>query len=131
MRGMALGFLSLLIGLTGCTGEKPAMVSGTVLMDGAPLAEGEIIFVAADNAKTPEATSIKAGQYSLQVLPGPKKVQIKASRPVAKPDPAMGMAAREAAIGPEYNEKTTLTAEIKPGDNSGVDFSVKSLPKPK
>ena len=58
-------------------------------------------------------------------------MQIKASRPVSKPDPAMGMAAREAMIGPEFNEKTTLTADIKPGDNAGLDYKVKALPKGK
>ena len=120
-----------LVALVGCGGEKPAEVSGTVSMDGTPLPEGEILFLAADNSKTPEAGPIKDGKYSLTVSPGAKKVQIKASRPTSKPDPVMGVAAKESMLGPEYNEKTTLTADIKPGSNPGVDFKVKALPKGK
>ena len=117
--------------LAGCGGEKPADVSGTVLMDGAPLPEGEIIFVAADNGKTPEGGPIKDGKYALKVLPGAKKVQVKASRPTAKPDPVLGSAAREAMLGPEFNEQSKLTADIKPGSNPDVNFAVKALPKGK
>ena len=123
--------LLALVAVVGCGGEQPAEVSGTVLMDGAPLPDGEIIFLAADNAKTPEAAPIKDGKYSLRVLPGAKKVQIKASRPTSKPDPVMGSAAREAMLGTEYNEQTKLTADIKSGDNPNVDFQVKALPKGK
>lgn len=121
-----------LVALVGCGGEKPSEVSGTVLMDGAPLPEGEILFLAVDNSKSPEAAPIKNGKYSLTVSPGAKKVQIKASRPSsAKSDPAMGVPPQESMIGPEYNEKSTLTADIKPGKNEGVDFKVKALPKKK
>jgi len=118
--------------LVGCGGEKPAEVSGTVLLDdGAPLPEGEIIFLAADNSKSPEAGPIKDGKYSLTLPPGAKKVRIQASRPASKSDPAMGAPPKEAMLGPEYNEKSTLTADIKPGKNEGVDFKVKALPKRK
>lgn len=120
-----------LVLLAGCGGPTQSEVSGTVLMDGAPLPEGEIIFAAPDNKTTPEAGTIKDGKYSLKVLPGSKKVQIKASRQVGKPDPVMGMAAKEAMIGPEFNDQTTLSAEIKAGKNEGVDFQVKALPKTK
>lgn len=129
---MRFALLLFPLGVVGCGGEQPADVSGTVVLtDGTPLPEGEIIFEAADKGKTPEAGSIKDGKYSLKVLPGAKKVQIKASRPVAKPDPAMGMAAKEAMLGPEFNEKTTLTADIKPGSNPDVNFTVKALPRGK
>ena len=76
--------------LVGCGGEQPADVSGTVLVDGVPLPDGEIIFVAADDLKTPEASLVTNGKYALKVLPGAKKVQAKASRPPAKPDPILG-----------------------------------------
>lgn len=128
MKRLAFVSFAMLVALAGCSGDKLGTVSGTVKVDDELLADGEIIFVAADNNKSPAAGPIKEGKYSVQVLPGPKKVQIKASRPTPKPDPVMGTAAREAMLGPEYNEQTTLTAEIKSGDNPGVDFNVKALP---
>lgn len=114
--------------LAGCGGESEADVSGTVLIDGTPVPEGEIIFEAADGSKTPGAGPIKDGKYAVRVLPGPKKVRINASRPPKKRDPVLGDAAREQMLGPEYNMSTKLTADIKPGRNEGVDFQVKALP---
>ncbi len=116
----------------GCTSaDSPADVSGTVLMDGRPMAEGEIIFESPDNSTTPAAGPIKDGKYAVKVVPGPKKVKIQGSRPTSKPDPVMGTAAREATLGAEYNEKSTLTADIKAGQSEGVDFQVKEQPRKK
>ena len=115
--------------LAGCGGEQPAEVSGTVLIDGKPLPEGEIIFEPADGVKTPAAAKISDGAYKLMVLPGPKKVKVTASRPPTKRDPVLGDAAREPSVGPEFNDRTTLTFDVKPGTNPGTDFQVKELPK--
>ena len=122
----------LMLGLplfAGCGGEQPAEVTGTVKMDGKPLAEGEIIFEASDGSKAPVAAPIKDGAYTVMVLPGPKKVKVLATRPPKKRDPILGEAAREQMLGPEYNDRSTLTADIKPGTNADVNFEVKELPK--
>ncbi len=122
----------MLLGSLGCSSlESPADVSGTVLIDGVPLTEGEIIFEASDNSKTPAAGMIKDGKYTAKVLPGMKKVKILSSRPTSKIDPVMGAAARESRIGPEFNDKSTLTVDIKPGKNEQIDFQVKELSKKK
>ena len=123
--GLVAGVLFL---FTGCGGESPADVTGTVKVDGQPLAEGEIIFEAADGTTTPGAGPIKDGRYEIKVLPGAKKVRISASRPTRKPDPVMGAAAREQMIAREFNQQTKLTAEVRPGKNEGVDFDVKAIP---
>jgi hypothetical protein len=112
--------------MTGC-GPRPAEVSGTVLIDGKPLAEGQIIFEATDARATPVAGSIKEGKYAVKVPPGAKKVKITASRPTKKPDPVMGAAARESMIAPEFNDRTTLTADVKAGKQDGVNFEVRSI----
>jgi len=118
----------LLLCATGCQPtEQPATVAGTVLMDGQPLTEGEIVFEAADQKKAPASGPILNGKYRLEVLPGLKKVKVRASRAPSKPDPVMGMAPVESRLGPEYNESTTLSADIKAGVNEGVDFQVKEL----
>ncbi|MCE9560957.1 MAG: hypothetical protein K8U57_02775 [Planctomycetes bacterium] len=119
-----------LASLAGCGGgsSDDSDVSGTVNIDGKPLAEGQIIFESADGSKAPAAGTIKAGQYSLKTAPGVKKVKITATRPGKKVDPMMGAAPQEALIGPDYNSATKLTAEVKPGKNADVNFEVKALP---
>lgn len=121
--------LLLLISLGCNNAELPAEVSGTVLLGSEPLAEGNIIFEALDNSKAPGAGAIKDGKYTVQVLPGFKKVKIQASKPGAKIDPVMKSAMPESILGPEFNEKTTLKADIKPGKNEKVDFQVKQIRK--
>ncbi|MBN9121307.1 MAG: hypothetical protein J0I06_19505 [Planctomycetes bacterium] len=113
----------------GCGGERPAEVTGTVKIDGKPLPEGEIIFEAADGSKAPGAAPIRDGAYTVSVMPGPKKVKVTASRPPKKRDPVLGDTAREPMVGPEYNDRSTLTADVKPGKNADVNFEVKELPK--
>lgn len=116
----------VLLAVAGC-GDGQAEVSGTVLMDGEPLREGEIIFEATDNATAAAAGKITDGTYCVRVSPGPKRIKISASRPTSKIDPAMRTAPHEQVIGPAYNSKTTLGIDIKPGRQTGVDFAVKSL----
>jgi len=124
--------LSVVVVALGCNSEpKQSEVSGTVLIDGLPLSDGEIIFEAIDNSTTPAGGPISEGKYNVRIQPGPKKVKIQGSRPVSKPDPMMGAGAKEKRLGAEYNEKSTLTADIKPGKNEGIDFQVKESPKKK
>lgn len=125
-RATLLGLLCMAL-VSGC-GDGLAEVSGTVTIDSQPLAEGEILFVEADRSKAPAAGKIVAGKYALRMPPGSKKVLITASRPTGKPDPVMGTPVREAFIAVEFNEKTRLTAEVKPGKQEGVDFAVKARP---
>jgi hypothetical protein len=39
----------------------------------------------------------------------------------------MKIAMKESILGPEFNEKTTLKAEIKSGKNEKIDFQVKQM----
>ncbi len=98
------------------------------MIDGKQLPEGEIIFEATDAQTTPAAGPIKDGKYSVKIVPGSKKVRINASRPTAKPDPVMGTAARESMIRPEFNTRTLLIADLKPGKQENVNFEVKAIP---
>ena len=113
--------------LAGCSVPE-AEVSGTVKIDGQPLKEGDILFEETDKSKTPAAGKIVDGKYALKVLPGSKLVRINASRPTGKVDPHMKSVGRESMVAAEFNERTTLKAEITPGKQEGVDFNVKSIP---
>jgi hypothetical protein len=128
MKLLGVGCSLLLLISLGCnSAETPAEVSGTVLLGSEPLAQGEIIFEALDNSKAPGAGPIKDGRYTIQVLPGSKKVKIQASKPGTKIDPVMKSAMPESILGPEFNDKTILKAEIKPGKNDKIDFQVKQM----
>ena len=130
MKLLGIGFSLLLLVSLGCnSAETPAEVSGTVLLGSEPLAEGNIIFEALDKSTAPGAGIIKDGKYTIQVLPGSKKVKIQASKPGTKVDPVMKSAMPESILGPEFNDKTTLKAEIKPGKNEKIDFQVKQMGK--
>ena len=130
MKLLGVGCSLLLLVSLGCnSAEAPAEVSGTVLLGSEPLAEGNIIFEALDKSTAPGAGIIKDGKYTIQVLPGSKKVKIQASKPGTKVDPVMKSAMPESILGPEFNDKTTLKAEIKPGKNEKIDFQVKQMGK--
>ncbi|HEX3147467.1 MAG TPA: hypothetical protein VHR66_05250 [Gemmataceae bacterium] len=122
-----LALIAALLALVGCSGSESS-VSGTVLVDGQPLKEGDIIFEPADGNGTPAAGKIVDGKYTIKIAPGMKKVRINASRPARKVDPVMGAAARESMIAKEFNEQSTLTADIKSSKQDGVNFEVKSIP---
>ncbi len=130
MKLLGVGCSLLLLISLGCnSAETPAEVSGTVLLGSEPLAEGNIIFEALDKSTAPGAGIIKDGKYTIQVLPGSKKVKIQASKPGTKIDPVMKSAMPESILGPEFNDKTTLKAEIKPGKNEKIDFQVNQMRK--
>ncbi len=130
MKLLGVGCSLLLLVSLGCnSAETPAEVSGTVLLGSEPLAEGNIIFEALDKSTAPGAGIIKDGKYTIQVLPGSKKVKIQASKPGTKVDPVMKSAMPESILGPEFNDKTTLKADIKPGKNEKIDFQVKQMRK--
>lgn len=130
MKLLGVGCSLLFFVSLGCnSAETPAEVSGTVLLGSEPLAEGNIIFEALDKSTAPGAGIIKDGKYTIQVLPGSKKVKIQASKPGTKIDPVMKSAMPESILGPEFNDKTTLKAEIKPGKNEKIDFQVKQMGK--
>ena len=111
----------------GC-GDGLSQVSGTVLLDGQPLPEGEIIFEESDKTKTPAAGKVIAGKYTVRVVPGQKLVRISASRPTKIPDPVMGAAAREALIARQFNVETKLTHDVAGARQEAVDFKVEALP---
>jgi hypothetical protein len=116
-----------LLPIAGCGGDGLADVTGTVTIDGAPLAEGDIIFEAADQSSTPQGTTITNGQFQLRVGPGKKIVRINASEGDGVVDPLMQTEGRRSIIPPEFNTSSTLTAEIQAGTNPPLSFAVKKI----
>jgi len=120
--------------LAGC-GSGGTRVEGTVTLDGAPVDGGSISFHPEGGEGKPGGTEIKAGKYAIEgdkgLAPGKYKVVIlwqkKTGKEVPnKSDPGTTMDETKQVIPMRYNSKSELTADIKSGTNSGVNFDLKS-----
>lgn len=114
--------------LAGCSnsGPKTYPVTGMVTLDGQPLKEADILFLPLDPALGPDAGQIRDGKFAFQAKAGPKRVEIRASRPV-RMKTAMGEAAIWKNYLPSrYHTQTTLQAEVTPGGDNDFTFSLNS-----
>jgi hypothetical protein len=133
--------LLLLAGATGCGGPADNLnrqaFSGTVTLDGKPLAEGTIHFVPSSPEATTEVSEeIKGGKYSFSKVngpvPGPYKVQISAPEPQPfQPPPGKTpgefvIPVAKQNVPEKYNLKTILTTTIKPDQSGAIDFALSS-----
>jgi len=113
----------------GCGGSSngPPMenVSGTVTFDGTSVALGEVVFLPADGKGRSDAGKIVDGKFQFQVPAGAKKVQITATRESAEKAPD-GLPNFVSYIPANYNENTTLTAEVKKGAKNEFPFALTS-----
>jgi hypothetical protein len=116
---------SMLLALAGCGGDGLTDVTGTVTIDGSPLAEGDIVMEADDKNSAPQGAPIANGQFKMRIGPGKKIVRINASEGDGVVDPLMKTEGRRSIIPPEFNTASTLTAEIKAGVNPPLSFAVK------
>ena len=122
---------SILVG--GCgggSGSATYPVSGTVTWNGAPLPDGSIVFMAADDSVAPDAGTIHDGHFAFRAKAGNKKVEIRAVRAVGKVDPTMGVAPRQSYVPAQYNTQTTLTVEVLSGVNGPLAFDLKETVTP-
>lgn len=129
-----VAFLLSAVSLTGCGGEEPAgnPVTGTVTFQGKPLDQGSIEFSPAAGQGTMSGATITNGEYTIPaesgLKPGKYDVRISSVEGGATVDPnempgEAKMTAKE-RIPPEYNSKTTLTAEVKDSGENKIDFTI-------
>jgi hypothetical protein len=127
--------LTLLVGCGQGDGKHNA-ISGQVTLDGKPLEQGSILFTMIDGSnRTAAGGVIEKGRYQLTSTNGPglgsNRVEIhalrKTGRTVPKPFPANHEMIEEQveAIPLRFNSQSTLTFEVKPGDNT-ANFDVTS-----
>jgi hypothetical protein len=127
--------ISLLAGLSGCTGGEPKRfaVSGMVQWQGRPLDQGTITFLPEDSSLgSGGGAMIQDGHYSIPakpgLLPGRYKVAISSADPKKVLDPnadpgAPGPVYKD-RVQPKYNSQTILTAEITADGKNSFDFEV-------
>jgi hypothetical protein len=118
----------LMLPVSGCGPKTPPNypLSGTVMLDGQPMAEGEISFVML--GVPPQVFPIKAGAFQGQMQAGKWPVEIRAYRP-GKPIEMGGM---KADVSPEnyipdrYNTNTALQAEVTSSGANKFQFEIQS-----
>jgi hypothetical protein len=132
----AVTFLALAFA-SGCGSSDRSRVRGQVTLDEQPLEHGSITFIPRGGTQGPlSGAVITNGQYAIESangpVPGSYKVTInsakKTGRKLPQPPPAPpGSTMDEVveAIPGIYNESSTLTREVKTGDNR-LDFHLKS-----
>jgi hypothetical protein len=128
----------LALGLSGCEGRTDDLpreaVSGSVKLDGQPLAKGIIQFApTSDKVTTTARGEIIDGNYSISraegLVPGTYKVAISAFDNV---EGAKALHGAPGKVGPppknivpkQYNTASKLTAEIKGGQDNTFPFEI-------
>jgi hypothetical protein len=107
--------------LIGCA-KGPSTVSGTVTLDGQPVATGAITFV--KDGLPQGGAVITGGSFQAQVAPGTYRLELSGSKVTGKRT-QKGFDGKDETIEtteelfPEkFNTQSILTEEIKPGENA-------------
>jgi len=129
IRGIALAAV-----VAGCShsGPKTVPVSGTVLLDGAPLPAGEIYFLESQSSG-PTVFPVSAGKFEGRLTVGPKRVEVYWTQKVqVPPERRMGPEPSINMIHSDYNVDSKLTAEVlDDGTLRPAQFDVKRNPAAK
>jgi hypothetical protein len=112
---------------TGCGGSRLAPVSGKITLDNKPLPKARITFQPTDGLNPGVGSSGVAddnGEYTLQpvdgkgsgALVGKHRVEISLLKGGTNPEDDRQRTVN--LVPPQYNLKSTLTFEVKPGSNT-------------
>ena len=130
---LALGALVL----SGCGDRRRQEIGGTVTLDGRPLPEGQLRVVPLPGTSGPTAgAAITNGKFHVAqsggAFAGKFRVEITARRQgnTLQYDPESGKMVKgfEQYLPAEYNSRSTLTADVKPGESNHFDFPLTSAP---
>jgi hypothetical protein len=117
--------------LCGCGGGDELVkyeIGGQVQLNGQPVKAGNISFVPADGVGPTAGGVITDGQYTVEVPPGPKKVEISSPKVVGQrklfdaPDSPTADITEE-QVPAKYNKQTTLTVTIE-DDRDDLNFTL-------
>ena len=113
-----LGFATLV----GCSNGKSS-VTGSVTIDGQPVASGSVTFVKQGGELAREGAVIQGGSFHANIPPGTYKLELNGQKVVGKrKQKAFDGTDEEVELTdevfpPRYNTKSELLEEIKPGAN--------------
>jgi hypothetical protein len=127
---MRLWILLVLL-LAGCSSTPPqdptAKVKGEVMLDGKPVAEGQILF--AREGKTPSVGQIIGGKYEATVRVGLNRVSFVVTEKRDQPKDASGPGSDQPAIvnvlPDRYTTNSTISLDVQDGSNT-FDYLLKT-----
>jgi len=113
-----------LLVLAGCGDATSTALHGTVTLDGAPVTNGNIVFLPETSDGPKAAAAIEEGKYSIPadvgLTPGTYRVEVSWHKPtgrkVPSADPGIMMDETKEAVPSKYNASSTLTADLAAGD---------------
>lgn len=125
--------VALSVSVTGCfRGPELGAVTGTVTLDGEPLANAEVVFQPPGGSPS-VATTDSAGRYELEytkdkpgAVLGTHTVRITAQ--TTKVDESGNEVQIPQRVPERYNYRSQLLREVKPGENK-FDFDLKTEPE--
>ncbi|MEQ8849927.1 hypothetical protein [Botrimarina sp.] len=133
-RNLSLIALGVAAALVGCGPQaKIAPVSGTVTLNGEPLADATVRFLPKPQ-EDPDAVMMLAkgktdasGAYSLRVYDGPEGAVVGANRvtitTAVEAEDGEGLVAKE-RVPPQYNVQSKLEFDVPPGGTDAADFQL-------
>lgn len=115
----SFGVAMLLMGIIGCGTRSASIervydVSGTIRVDGRPLAQGMVLFKPVDGSGGSSMTMVENGAFGCAIAAGAKEVHIEDLR-------------TGKAFG---GEKQPLAVTVSPGADNRFDFDIKSSGHP-
>ena len=123
-RSLLIVFLAVSC-LVGCQrGPVLHLVSGTVTVDGQPLAEGFLYFVTVATGDI-EPVTIKDGKFQGVAKPGDRRVEISALKTI-KVDGGMGSEIKENILPKCYHSESILTAQVTAKGPNQFSFDLKT-----
>ncbi len=118
--------LLCLVPLVGCAkSDRPPLggVHGTVTLDGQPLAGAIVTFEPLEAGRGSIAMTDAQGRYELIYIRNDKGAKVGAHR--VQITTSNANAGKPELVPPKYNVQTTLSADVKPGDNE-INFALTS-----
>jgi hypothetical protein len=123
--------LAACLALDGCGGsERPAAkkypVSGTVTLDGKPMADGVVYFKTAATGAV-DAANVKDGKFQGDAQAGDRVVEVSSFRAeIKETGPGMKTEVQQNLVAKKYNLETTLSAKVKTDGANEFKFDVTS-----
>lgn len=128
--GIFVALVLLDCALSCSQGPKYCDVSGTVTLDGQPIAAGNILFSDVGGTLGPDSGEIKNGRFEAKVKEGKKRVEISAAKIL--PGGAKGAGGEpvpEEIIPAAYNTQSKLTEEVTVAGPNEFKFTLQRQKK--
>ncbi len=123
-------FVAMALWMAGCSKGGGVSLEGKVSYGGEPLDVGTITFIPTGGSGIKSGGLIEGGSYKVdsKVGPGPgaHRVEIRWAKPTGKKTKnefGEEIQTRQEGLPEKYHVQSTLTAEIKPGENV-IDFAL-------